>query len=216
MFYLKGGTLIQRHHTSTEKKCCLISVTPLLLLSSSDREGERGYVPLLPHRHPVSWDLTLPQWKIVQIIMDSLGWQWVEHRCLTTKALRASLLIENIMQCKNVPFQMSTMNVFPAGNVAPRHGGKSGKCSTFPFPNAAPNGEGGEIRMKGRRGEETRTDTIWRTLGLPALIPRDWQIGATAAPARMPSHAFPQKSVYQHCLSRATAMTSNHSRAGTS
>lgn len=41
MFYLKGGTLIQRHHTSTEKKCCLISVTPLLLLSSRDSERER-------------------------------------------------------------------------------------------------------------------------------------------------------------------------------
>lgn len=40
MFYLKGRTLIQRHHTSTEKKCCLISVTPVLLLSS-DRERRR-------------------------------------------------------------------------------------------------------------------------------------------------------------------------------
>lgn len=30
-----------------------------------------------------------------------------------------------------------------------------------------------EIWMKRRRGEETRTDIIWRTVGLPALIPRD-------------------------------------------
>lgn len=62
MFYLKGRTLIQRHHSSTEKKCCLISVTPLLLPSSRKRERERGYVPLLPHRHLVSGDLSLPQW----------------------------------------------------------------------------------------------------------------------------------------------------------
>lgn len=40
MFYLKGRTLIQRHHSSTEKKCCLISVTPLLLPSSRKRERE--------------------------------------------------------------------------------------------------------------------------------------------------------------------------------
>lgn len=68
MFYLKEGTLIQRHHSSTVKKCCLISVTPLLLLSSShegrerdrERKRESGNVPLLPHRH-LSWDLSMPQ-----------------------------------------------------------------------------------------------------------------------------------------------------------
>lgn len=37
-----------------------------------------------------------------------------------------------------------------------------------------------------------------------------------AALSGMPSHAFPQKSVYQGCLSAATDMTSNHKRAGTS
>lgn len=150
--------------------------------------------------------------------MDSLGWQWVEHRCLNTRALRASLLIENIMQCKNMPFQMSTMS-----NVFCRKWSITvgWKREMFHFSVSEYNAVRcaklvDEIWMKGRRGEETRTDLIWRTVGLPALIPRDWQIGATAALARMPSHAFPQKSVYQHCLSRATAMTSNHSCAGTS
>lgn len=61
MFYLKGRTLIQRHHSSTEKKCCLISVTPLLLPSSRKRERET----MCHSCHTVtlvSGDLSLPQW----------------------------------------------------------------------------------------------------------------------------------------------------------
>lgn len=146
------------------------------------------------------------------------GCQWVEHRCLNTRALRASLLIENMMQCKNMPFQIFTTSLFPAGNVASLWV-ESGKCSTFLFQSVMLLFVRSRRVRFGWKGEEVRRQGQTLFGGRLACLlssRRDWQIGATAAPARMPSHAFPQKSVYQRCLSRATAMTSNHRRAGTS
>ena len=72
--------------------------------------------------------------------------------------------------------------------------------------------------MRRRRGEEPRTDIIWRTGGWPARSHppvTDRLVQRLHLHERHHKH-FPQKSVCQHCLSRATAMTSNHSRAGTS
>lgn len=62
---------------------------------------------------------------------------------------------------------MSTTGVLPAGDVAK----ESGKRSAEHAARRVEQEDG--IRMKRRRGEETRTDIIWRTVGLPALIPRD-------------------------------------------
>lgn len=203
MFYLKERALIQRHHTSTEKKCCLISVTPLLLLSSSSgRERERLCATLATQTASllrVSVCLSDLK-KNVQIIMDSLrvamGWTQTPE-CQSTR-------IENIMQCKNTPFQMFTTRRKCSVNV----GGKAGKCSTFAV--SASEWKGGEVR----RDKDRHYFGGWLACLLSsAVIDRLVQ--------RLHSHGchhthFPQKSVYQHCLSRATAMTSNHRRAGTS
>lgn len=72
-----------------------------------------------------------------------------------------------------------------------------------------------EIWMK--RGEEVRRQgqTLFGgTASLPALV-IDRLVQWLHSHECHHTH-FPQKSVYQHCLSRATAMTSNHRRAGTS
>lgn len=72
------------------------------------------------------------------------------------------------MQHNNTSFQTPTVSVFTVDE----------EREMFHFSvsvrNAAHCAEKeDEIWMKGGRGEETRTDIIWRTVGLPTLIPRD-------------------------------------------
>lgn len=165
MFYLKGRTLIQRHHTSSEMKCCLISVTPLLRLSSSV-ERERLYATLTIQAS----SLLRSQFALVstaETFKVPLGQKWGEQRCLNNQKKKKKWWAASLY-------------------------GDGRKHSTFLFLDQTAEAE---AWMRRRRGEETRTDIILRTVSLPTLIPPDWQIGTMAALARMPSHTFPPRNL---------------------
>lgn len=174
MFYLKEGALIQRHHSSTKKKCCLISVTPLLLLSGSDEESETMC-------HSYGADISSPEILVCLkntahcyvFICAAMGWTEIPRmpgmwpfEC----SRRASFQQVMWHNCWWRAALLPNIKLLVVQRMISR-GMKFGW-------------EGEEVRRQGQTSFGGR-------VGLPAFIPRDWQIGAMGALARMPSRSFP-------------------------
>lgn len=150
-------------------------------------------MPLLPYRHPVSWDLSLLQC----LNSEYYGFFGVEMSWTQMPKYQKTWSLTSHREHNAV--QEKTSN---NGRVFRRKSsitvGRKQEMLHFSVSehNATRRAiQEDETRMKRRWGEETRTDIIWRTVGLPALIPHYWQIGTMAALARMPSHAFPPRNL---------------------